>query len=368
MDQALQMFKESLQIQRDAGDETYQGVCLNNIATAYSQKGDNDDALTYLQQALQLREKLNVPGDIADTLHNLGETYSALGQYDQAMTSFMRGLDLYRKSGDNQGAAVMSYSMGLVFEQQGRVGPAVGALQESVKTLHDLGDRSITMAEALTELGAALARAGRGAESPNLLKEAQELAHGLKNDALLAAVSNSQGDVEFYQGDLKAAKSSYEQAVRLAAHSAGKDVLLSSKLNLARVAVADGHSRAAVGDLRGLAQQADAQGRKSISVAASVLLAEAMIKNKDYSAARQELQRSLGRSEKLGLRLENARIHYLLGTAQRLSGSASESTAQYREAARVLDEIRKEQGAEHLTERYDLKTIYADATKFAQGS
>ena len=368
LDQALQMFKESLQIQRDAGDETYQGVCLNNIATAYSQKGDNDDALTYLQQALQLREKLNVPGDIADTLHNLGETYSALGQYDQAMTSFMRGLDLYRKSGDNQGAAVMSYSMGLVFEQQGRVGPAVGALQESVKTLHDLGDRSITMAEALTELGAARARAGRGSESPNLLKEAQELARGLKNDALLAAVSNSQGDVEFYQGDLKAAKSSYEQAVRLAAHSAGKDVLLNSKLNLARVAVADGHSRAAVGDLRGLAQQADAQGRKSISVAASVLLAEAMIKNKDYSAARQELQRSLGRSEKLGLRLENARIHYLLGTALRLSGSASESTAQYREAARVLDEIRKEQGAEHLTERYDLKAIYAEATKFAQGS
>ena len=69
----------------------------------------------------------------------------------------------------------------------------------------------------------------------------------------------------------------------------------------------------AVGDLRSLAQQADSQGRKYISVVSSVLLAEAMIKNKDYAAARQELQRSLGRSEKLGLRLENARIHYLLG-------------------------------------------------------
>jgi eukaryotic-like serine/threonine-protein kinase len=92
------MFKESLQIQRDAGDETYQALCLNNIGNAYLQKGENEDALTYLQQALQLREKLNVPADIAETLHNLGEAYANLGQYDQAMTSQMRSLELYRKA------------------------------------------------------------------------------------------------------------------------------------------------------------------------------------------------------------------------------------------------------------------------------
>ncbi len=367
-DQALQEFKESLQIQRDAGDETYQGLCLNNIATAYSRKGENADALTYLQQALQLREKLNVPGDIAETLHNLGETYAALGQYDQAMTSLMRGLELYRKSGDNQGAAEVSYGMGLVFEYQGRLGPAIGALQDAVKSFRDLGDRSSTMAESLGSLAGVLARSGRGAESAKLVDEAQSLARGLKNDALLAAVLNNQGDVAFYQGDLKSAKGSYEQALRLAAHTTDKDALLTSRMNLAKIAVADGHSRTAVGDVRNLAQQADSQGRKYISVVSSVLLAEAMIKNKDYSAARQELQRTIGKGEKLGLRLENARIHYLLGSALRLSGSTSEAATQYREAVRLLDEIRKEPGAEHLTERYDLKVVYAEATQFAPQS
>jgi eukaryotic-like serine/threonine-protein kinase len=364
-DKALQVFKESLQIQRDAGDETYQGLCLNDIANAYSQKGENEDALTYLQQALQIREKLNVPGDIAATLENLGGIYSDLGQYDQAMTSYMRGLDLYRKSGNNIGAATISHSMGLVFEYQGRLGPAVGTLQDSVKTFRDLGDRSSNMAQSLSDLAGALARAGRGAESPQLIDEAQGLARGLKNDALLAAVFNSQGDTFLYQGDLKTANASYEQAARLASHSADKDALLTTKTNLARVAVADERSRASVSELRTLVQQADAQGRKYISVVSSVLLAEAMIKNKDYVSARQELQRSLGRSEKLGLRLENARIHYLLGAAIRLSGNTSEATAQYREARRLLDEISKEQGAEHVSERYDLKPIYADAKQFA---
>ena len=152
----------------------------------------------------------------------------------------------------------------------------------------------------------------------------------------------------------------------MASRSADKDVLLTTKLNLARLAVSDGRSRAAVGDLKNLAQQADAQGRKYISVRSSVLLAEAMIKSKEYPVARQELQRALGRSEKLGLRLETARVHYLLGAALRLTGSASEATSQYREAARMLDEISKEQGAEHLLERFDLKTIYAESTQFAK--
>ena len=365
-DQALQMFKESLQIQRDAGDEPYQALCLNNIGNAYLHKGENEDALTYLQQSLQLREKLNVPDDIAETLHNLGEAYTNLGQYDQAITALMRGLDLYRKSGNNQGAAIISHSLGLVFEYQGRLGPAIGALQDAVKGFRDLGDRSNAMAQALNDLGGALAHAGRGAESTKPLEEAQGLARGLKNDSLSASVLNHQGDASFFQGDLKAAKDSYQQALRLASHSSEKDVLLIAKLNVAKVAIAEGRAAAAAGELRSLVTQADAIGAKYLSVECSVSLAEALIKSKDYAHARQELQRTLSRSEKLGLRLENARIHYLLGTALRLSGSASEATPQYREALRLLDEIRKEQGAEPVTERYDLKPVYAEAMQFRQ--
>lgn len=364
-DQALQAFKESLQIQRDAGDETYQGLCLNNIASAYAQKGENEDALTYLQQALQIREKLNVPGDIAETLQNLGSVYAALGQYDQAMTAYMRGLDLYRKSGDNRGAAAMSHSMGLIFEYQGRLGPAIGALQDAVKTFRDLGDRTSTMADSLDDLADGLAKAGRGAEGAKLVAEAQELARGLKNDALLASALNSQGDISFYQGDLKTAKASYEQALHLSSPTKDKESSLTSRINLAKVAVADGNARSAASELRILTQQADSLGLKYLSVVSSVLLAEAMIKNNEYAPARQELQRDLGKSEKLGLRLESARIHYLLATDLRLSSSASEATGQYREAQRLLETVGKEPGAEHLSDRYDLKPIYAEIKQFA---
>jgi eukaryotic-like serine/threonine-protein kinase len=365
-DRALQMFKESLQIQRDASDETNQALCLSNIGSAYLQKGENQDALTYLQQALQFREKLNVPGDIADTLHSLGEAYANMGQYDQAMTSHMRGLDLYRKGGDNRGAAVVSHSLGLVFEHQGRLGPAIDALQDAVKSFGDLGDRSSRMAEALSDLGGALALAGRGAESTKPLEEAQGLARGLKNDAFSADILNNQGNAHFYQGDVKSAKDAYQQALHLASRTSDKDVLLSSKLNLSNMAITEGHSQAAIGGLQSLTQQADSLGTKYLSVDCYISLAEALIKTKDYGHARQELLRTLSKSEKMGLRLQNARIHYLLGSSLRFSGATSEATAQYRAAIGLFDDIRKEPGAEHVIERYDLKPMYAEAMQFTQ--
>jgi len=365
-DQALLVLKESLQIQRDSGDETYQALCLNNIGNAYSLKGENEDALTYLQQALQLREKLNNPGDIAQTLQSLGTAYVALGQYDAAMQSFMRGLDLYRKSGDTLSAAKMSHSMALVFEYQGRIGPAVSILQDAVKAFRDAGDRSSNMAEALADLGGALAEAGRGSESGTLTDEALSLARGLKNDSLTASVLQSQGDAFFYQGDLKSAKNSYEQASRFATHSGDKEGVMNAKLSLSRVAVFDGRARTAVSDLRALAQQADKEGRRYISVAASALLAQATIESKDYSGAKQELQRVMGRSEKLGLRLEGMRIHYLLGTALQRSGNNTDAATQFTESARLLGELSKEQGSEHLAERYDLKHIFTQSRQSVQ--
>lgn len=88
--------------------------------------------------------------------------------------------------------------------------------------------------------------------------------------------------------------------------------------------------------------------------------------SKDYSHARQELETALGRAEKLGLRTLQVRGHYLLATALEATGSESEATGHYREALRLLEEIRKEPGAEKVVERSDLKPIYEQSTRWSQ--
>jgi eukaryotic-like serine/threonine-protein kinase len=365
-DKALEVYKESLQIQRDTGDESYQALCLSNIGFVYLSKGDTDNAFTYLQQSLQLRQKLNVPGDIADSLHGIGQAYAATGQYDQALSSYLKALDLWRKVGDSRGAALGSHQIGLVFQYQGRYGAALSSMQDAVKSLRELKDYGIDTALVLTDLGDTLARAGRGAEADNPLQEAQGLARDLKNESLQAAILNAQGNVQFYRGDLQAAKALYAQASGKAAKGTERDKALVSRLNLAKVALAEGRSQAAIRDLQSLSQEADKQGLKYLGLEASVDMAAAMVNNKDYSRARQELEKELGVSEKLGLRLQTARIHYLLGTDLRLSGSASDAAAHYRKALNLLDEMKKEAGAEHLVERSDLKSIYNDSAHWSQ--
>jgi hypothetical protein len=95
-------------------------------------------------------------------------------------------------------------------------------------------------------------------------------------------------------------------------------------------------------------------------------MAAAMLNTKDYAHARQELDRDLGTSEKLGLRLQTARIHYLIGETLRLTGNAVDARAEYSKAIGILDGVKKDPGAEHALERADLKAMYDGATRQSQ--
>ncbi len=364
-DKALDMYKQSLQTQRDVGDASLQAVCLNNIGSVYLAKGQSEDALTYYQQALALREKLNNPADIADTLHDLGEAYTRTAQYDQAMASYMHALQLRRNANDAHNTALDQHSIGMVFLNQGRFGASVSNLNESVQGFHAAKDRSRIMAQVLIDYVDALARAGRGDEVGKNLEEAQSLATELKNDKLIADVHNTQGDLAFYSGETKAAKEQYQQALQMAMRAKAPETVLISKLNLARVAIAEGRSAAVIADLRGISEDADRQGMKYLALVSSVDLATALVNNKDYAHAKEVLDQALNTSEKLGVRLQTALIHYQLGNLAKQKGDAQGAAAEYRQSASMLEEIKKEQGAEKVLQRADLKPVYERATQGA---
>jgi tetratricopeptide (TPR) repeat protein len=367
-EQALKMYEESLQIQRDAGDETYQALCLNNIGLVYLTNGQLENALTYFQQALQLREKLKVPGEIVETVYNLGQTNAKLGQYDQALNQYLRALDLYRSGSNKRGAAIDSYSMGSLFGLQGRYGAALNSDEDALKTFRELNDRSPMMADILSGYGGALANAGRGEEAQKTLDEALNLARELKSQPFIAQALNFQAQAAFYRGDFKAARTLYGQGLQAASQTKDGDKMLESNIGLAKVTIREGHLREGISSLQSLAEEANSLGSKYFSAECSVDLAEALVNSKDYLRARQELETALGKAERLGLRTLLARAHYLLGTALRETGNGTEAASHYREALRLLDEIRKEAGAEKVIERADLKPIYAESARWSQNS
>jgi tetratricopeptide (TPR) repeat protein len=366
-DKALEFYKESLQIERDIGDESMQAICLNNIGNARFAKGEYEDALTYFQQALQLREKSKVPEDIVDSVHNVAETSAKMGQYDQAITQYLRALDLRRSIGDPRGAAIESYSLGTLFQHQGRFGAALKSKEEALKTFVELKDRTFWMAEIWGGYGDVLIQSGRGDESQKYLDDALSLARELKNDGMMAQTLGFMGDAAFYRGDLKSARGFYERGAQAADHSTETDKKLIAGLNLARVALQEGHGKEAIARLQPLAQKADILGLKYIAAQCSLALSEAMIQVKDYAHAKPELEKLLLRSDKVGLQPVSAKAHFLQATMLRLSGNTADAQDQYRQALRLLDAISKEKGAEKVLQRSDLSAMYSDATRWTQG-
>jgi tetratricopeptide (TPR) repeat protein len=360
------MYKEALQVQRDLGDERLQANCLVDIGAVYFEKAQFEDARTYYQQALQLQEKAKVPADLVLTVNNLADTSVRMGQYDQAVSLYMRALELWRSMNDARGAAITSYTLGVMFDYQGRYGAAIESKQTAFKTFQELKEKTTLTAEITGSYGESLILAGRGNEAKTPLNDALNLARELKNDSMVSLVLVFHGDAAYYAGDFKSARAFYEQALAAGARSKEPERILLAKVGLAEIAAREGPLQQAINNLRQLALQADELGLQNVSVACSLSIAEAMIRNHDNSHAQEELERALVRADKIGLKPLSANAHYLLGNALRASGNDTEAQRHYRDTIQLLDGMRREAGADKLLERADLKTMYEEATRWSQ--
>jgi tetratricopeptide (TPR) repeat protein/TolB-like protein/predicted Ser/Thr protein kinase len=364
-DQALKMYQEALQLERYIGNEGLEAVCLNNIGAVHFEKSEYEDARTYYQQALQVQEKSHAPQDIVNAVHNLAETSVRMGQYEQAVKEYMRALELWRSVNDVRGAAMESYSLGTLFELQGRFGAALSSIEGAFKTFRDLKDHTFWMAEILGGYGEALALAGRGQEAQPYLDQALNLSRELKNDGMVAQTLDFQGDVLFYRGDFGSAQSYYERAAQTASHTSERDKVLVAKIGVAMAQVEQNHGSSAIGTLRSLGEQAETLGLKQMAVECSIYLGEAMMQTREYSHARQELERALQRADKLALKPLSTKAHYLLAKTLRSSGNQAEAQEHYRDALQLFDSMRKEAGGDKLLQRSDFKAIYDEAGRWS---
>jgi tetratricopeptide (TPR) repeat protein len=359
-DQALQAFQEALRTQRESGDENFEALSLSNIAGVYEARGDTGSALTYYQQALQLREKLAVPGFLADTLTGLGRTYAYDGQYDDALKSFVRALDLARKANDPREAATISHRMGLIFADEGRYGAAANSMQDALKGLTEVRDqKSRDVAETLIDLAATLARSGRFDEATTTLETGQTIARDLKSESLTAQALNTQGEIAFYRGDTASARQLFQKAQQALGRREERTIAARIQLNLALVALMQSNQKEAEKLLSPYVNKASSLPRP-LSIQISIAYAEALIRSGDTARARQMLLANLGDTEKAGMKLQTARIYYLMSLTAKTNPEEAASFGGH--AIKAIDDIRALPGSDKLLQRADLSALYKQST------
>jgi serine/threonine protein kinase/Tfp pilus assembly protein PilF len=365
-DEGLTLLREALGIVRESGDRTAEALALNNIGSAYFTKGQYSEAQTYFELALDLREKAQVPHEIADTLHSLGETLNRRGRLDQALARYLRALELRRETGDGRTAAIESYSIGTVFDYQGRYGAAVKAKTEALDAFRGLNQRDFWFGEILSGHGASLALTGRFDEAAKSLDEALAVAKELNNTGLVAQTLRIQSDRLLFSGDVAGAAALADQASRAAAQASDRSLQLWTQAQVARTGAASRPTKAIADRLSAISQQADSSGSIYLAVLSAIESAETLLRLNDHRGARQAIERALPRAEALGLRELLARAEYVLAETLR---AAKDDAARrhYATAQRILEEMRREDGADRLLERADLKAIHAASVSGAKG-
>ncbi len=105
------------------------GRILYYLGSVYSDLGDQQQALVYLEQALPLSRQVGDKGGEAVTLTNIGLVYSNLGDKQQALAYYEQSLPLRRQVGDRFGEVVTRYNIAMVSEALGDLARAVAELE-----------------------------------------------------------------------------------------------------------------------------------------------------------------------------------------------------------------------------------------------
>jgi len=355
-DAALKAYKESLPMLVELGDEQNRALLLNNIANIYLETGNVQDAQTYYEQALQLREKFNDPGGIADTRNNLGETAADLGNYEQALQQFHQALDLYRKADDKESIAFVTTNLASVFADQGRYGAALSASTEAMSSYASLGVPTVHTVVTGERYGESLAQVGKSEAAKTALDDALTLARKLDAPDEIARIQGIQGDSAYYKGDLKTARQAYMQAAKSAAKTFDVGLLLTTKFNLAKLDVDEGHGQSAMVKLSAISTDANKAGYKYLSLRSSLYQAKALLQTKSFAKASELLQNLLVQTEKLGLLELKAQVYALMAKAQQAQGHTAEAARSSDSAKQLFQDIAAESHCD-FSARFDIASI-----------
>jgi tetratricopeptide (TPR) repeat protein len=98
--EALDAYEQALEIFQKIGNLDREGMVLNNFGLIYKSQGQYTDALGYYYQALSIFQTTNNRLEQGHVLDNIGFVYYSLGQYLDALDYYHKALLVCRESGD----------------------------------------------------------------------------------------------------------------------------------------------------------------------------------------------------------------------------------------------------------------------------
>jgi diguanylate cyclase (GGDEF)-like protein len=187
-------FASAADLARQAKDEVTVADSLANIGSLQYNRGAMADALTNLQAAYRMNERLGREPQRLDALTMIANVYAdpQVGQYDKAIEYYRQLMSEYEKKGKPSDVADTLFNIGATFEMKGNFAAAEFNYRRALEAFEKLGQASDT-AFTKRALGSSIMKQGRAREALPLLDAAIAYYEEKNNVDSLAAAKQSRG-------------------------------------------------------------------------------------------------------------------------------------------------------------------------------
>jgi predicted ATPase len=137
----IETLKEAVALWRKLGDQAGLGLALSNLGGVMV-NSDSSQAITFLEEALKIRQGLSSQPGVYATMMNLGIALVKEGQDERAIELFVEALVRAREVNDDYSKGVTLINLGDAYTNKGNYEDAQSCYNEAEVIYENLGDRS----------------------------------------------------------------------------------------------------------------------------------------------------------------------------------------------------------------------------------
>ncbi|TCC42419.1 tetratricopeptide repeat protein [Kribbella speibonae] len=184
--EAIELGTEGLEISRQLGDTTVEGVSYLALGGLYDRNGDYDLADDAYQRGIALAEASGDLRSVAKRYLSTGFSHVLVGRTDDALEPILRGLEAARRGKNKELQSQALQHLAAVFALRGEYRKAQETVEEAIELIRPLGNR-LRLGYFTLELGKIGVAAGQFTAAARHLQDSIEILHDVSPHFEIAA-------------------------------------------------------------------------------------------------------------------------------------------------------------------------------------
>ncbi len=177
--EALQFYRDGLELAREIRDSFGQASILLRTGYVYHDNEDHVTALKYYEQSEKIFKAMDDIQGLGSIYNEYGSIYLAKSEFDLALDNYLKGIALNEQVGDTSNSAIYT-NIGNVYLAKLEYDRALEYYQRALAIDEALGDK-LAIASILAGMGAVYAAQGRDSEALEILNRSLHISEEISD-------------------------------------------------------------------------------------------------------------------------------------------------------------------------------------------